>query len=144
MYDCALWEMKESGVTEFDLKNLADAFKLQGNKCMQRKWYPDAISLYSVAVALCDDNAVYHCNRAAAYTQFKMYTEAIIDCNKVIEIDPNCCKACSRLGFVYYTQGNYRDAIQKRFTKALQLDPNNESVKENIKAAEQKLGGKSD
>ncbi|XP_071703756.1 uncharacterized protein [Rutidosis leptorrhynchoides] len=141
MYDCALWEMKKSGATEFNLQNLAEAFKLEGNKCMQRKLYPDAISLYSVAVALCDDNAVYHCNRAAAYTQFKMYTEAVFDCNKAIEIDPNYSKAYSRLGFVYYAQGNYRDAIKKGFAKALQLDPNNESVKENIKVAEQKLGG---
>ncbi|XP_071704246.1 small glutamine-rich tetratricopeptide repeat-containing protein 2-like [Rutidosis leptorrhynchoides] len=132
--------MEKSGVTEFDLKNMADAFKLQGNKCMQRKWYPDAIRLYTVAVALCDDNAVYHCNRAAAYTQFRMYTEAIRDCNKAIEIDPNYKKAYSRLGFAYYAQGNYTEAVEKGFRKALQLDPNNESIIGNIQAAEQKLG----
>ncbi|XP_071703639.1 uncharacterized protein [Rutidosis leptorrhynchoides] len=142
MYDCTLWELEKSGATATkpDLKKLADFFKLQGNKCMQSKLYPDAISFYSVAVALCDDNAVYHCNRAAAYTQVKMYTEAIHDCNKAIELDPKYNKAFSRLGFVYYAQGNYKDAIESGFKKALELDPTNEAIKGNIKAAEKKLG----
>ncbi|KAG4963230.1 hypothetical protein JHK85_040680 [Glycine max] len=76
---------------------------------------------------------------AAAYTQINKYTEAIQDCLRSIEIDPNYTKAYSRLGLVYYAQGNYRDAIHKGFRKALQLDPNNESVKENIRVAERKL-----
>lgn len=55
--------------------------------------------------------------RAAAYTQIHKYTEAIRDCLKSIEIDPNYSKAYSRLGLAYYAQGNYRDAIEKGFTK---------------------------
>ncbi|KAA3453805.1 Sgta [Gossypium australe] len=126
---------------------------LSGNRTMQSKQYSDAIELYSIAVSLCDDNAVYYCNRysirfrnlvlvnvrAAAYTQIQKYNEAIRDCHKSIEIDPNYSKAYSRLGLAYYAQGNYADAIEKGFKKALQLDPNNQSVKENIQVAEQKL-----
>jgi len=55
--------------------------------------------------------------RAAAYTQINKYTEAIQDCLRSIEIDPNYSKAYSRLGLVYYAQGNYRDAIHKGFRK---------------------------
>ncbi|KAL7595109.1 hypothetical protein Lser_V15G31238 [Lactuca serriola] len=139
LFHNALTEMKKSGSEEFDLKKLADTFKLQGNKAMQSKLYSGAIELYTIAIALCDDNAVYYCNRAAAYTQTNQHTEAIDDCHKAIEIDPNYSKAYSRLGFAYYAQGNYRDAIDKGFLKALQLDPNNESVRGNIQAAEQKL-----
>ncbi|XP_076949362.1 uncharacterized protein LOC143621983 [Bidens hawaiensis] len=147
LFHNALMEMKKSGREEINLKNLADTFKLQGNKAMQSKVYVDAIELYTVAIALCDDNAIYYCNRAAAYTQNNQHTEAIHDCNKAIEIDPNYSKAYSRLGFSYYAQGNYRDAIDKGFRRgfiilihaALQLDPNNESVRGNIQAAEQKL-----
>ncbi|XP_071701970.1 uncharacterized protein [Rutidosis leptorrhynchoides] len=139
LFHTALTEMKQSGGAEFNLKNLADTFKLQGNKAMQAKLYPDAIELYSIAIALVDDNAVYYCNRAAAYTQANQYTEAIRDCNKAIEVDPNYSKAYSRLGFAYYAQGRYKDAIKKGFRKALQLDPNNESIKGNIQAAEEKL-----
>ncbi|KHG06880.1 Small glutamine-rich tetratricopeptide repeat-containing beta [Gossypium arboreum] len=110
-----------------------------GNRAMQSKLYSDAIELYSLAVSLCDDHAVYYCNRAAAYTQICKYNEAIKDCLKSIEIDHSYCKAYSRLGLAYYAQGNYADAIEKGFKKALRLDPNNQSVIENIRVAEQKL-----
>ncbi|XWS25144.1 hypothetical protein CRYUN_Cryun27aG0045300 [Craigia yunnanensis] len=139
LFQDALNEMERSGCQAFDRKNLAETFKCQGNRAMQSKLYSDAIELYSVAVSLCDDNAVYYCNRAAAYTQIQKYNEAIRDCLKSIEIDPNYSKAYSRLGLAYYAQGNYADGIEKGFKKALQLDPNNESVKENIRVAEQKL-----
>ncbi|CDP10905.1 unnamed protein product [Coffea canephora] len=135
----ALEEMQRSGCQTFDGRNLAETLKLQGNKAMQLKLYLDAIELYTFAIALCEDNAVYYCNRAAAYTQINHFEEAINDCLKSIEIDPNYSKAYSRLGFAYYAQGKYRDAIDKGFIKALQLDPNNSSVKENIRVAEQKL-----
>ncbi|OMO55553.1 Tetratricopeptide-like helical [Corchorus olitorius] len=139
LFQDAVNEMERSGCQAFDRKNLVETFKSQGNRAMQSKQYTDAIELYSMAVSLCDNNAVYYCNRAAAYTQVHKHTEAIRDCLKSIEIDPNYSKAYSRLGLVYYAQGNYADAIEKEFKKALQLDPNNESVEENIRVAEQKL-----
>ncbi|CAI9115361.1 OLC1v1016249C1 [Oldenlandia corymbosa var. corymbosa] len=135
----ALEEMQRSGCETFDRRNLADTLKVQGNKTMQIKLYHDAIELYTFAIALCEDNAVYYCNRAAAYTQIACYQQAMRDCLKSIEIDPNYSKAYSRLGFVYYAQGRYRDAIDEGFIKALRLDPNNTSVKENIRAAEARL-----
>ncbi|KAJ0087060.1 hypothetical protein Patl1_08374 [Pistacia atlantica] len=139
LFHDALSEMERSGSQAYNQKNLAETFKGQGNKAMQSKQYSDAIEFYSFAIALCENNAVYYCNRAAAYTQIHKYTEAIRDCLKSIEIDPNYSKAYSRLGLAYYAQGNYSDAIEKGFKKALLLDPNNESVKENIQVATQKL-----
>lgn len=38
---------------------------LVGNKAVQSKLYSDAIELYTFAIALCEDNAVYHCNRCS-------------------------------------------------------------------------------
>ncbi|CAH8355323.1 unnamed protein product [Eruca vesicaria subsp. sativa] len=135
----AITEMENSGCQTFDAKSLAETFKCQGNKAMQSQQYLEAIELYSFAIALLDKNAVFYCNRAAAYTQISMCSEAIKDCLKSIEIDPNYSKAYSRLGLAYYAQGKYADAIEKGFKKALELDPHNESVKENIRVAEQKL-----
>ncbi|KAK4429653.1 Small glutamine-rich tetratricopeptide repeat-containing protein [Sesamum alatum] len=139
LFHKAVEEMQIAGCQTFDQKILAETFKSQGNKAMQSKLYTEAIELYTFAIALCEDNAVYYCNRAAAYTQIHRYAEAVQDCLKSIEINPNYSKAYSRLGFAYYAQGKYRDAIDKGFKKALQLDPNNDSVKENIRVAEQKL-----
>ncbi|KAL2520020.1 Tetratricopeptide repeat (TPR)-like superfamily protein [Forsythia ovata] len=135
----AVDDMQKSGCERHDLQNLAETLKSQGNKAMQSKLYNEAIELYTFAIALCEDNAVYYCNRAAAYTQTHQYAKAVQDCLKSIEINPNYSKAYSRLGFAYYAQGKYRDAIDKGFMKALQLDPSNDSVKENIRVAEQKL-----
>ncbi|KAF9608408.1 hypothetical protein IFM89_009774 [Coptis chinensis] len=135
----AVQELEKSGCQTINTLNLAETFKSQGNKAMQSKLYSDAIELYTYAIALCENNSVYYCNRAAAFTQIHKYVEAIRDCKKSIQIDPNYSKAYSRLGLAYYAQGSYRDAIDKGFTKALQLDPDNESVKENIRVAEQKL-----
>ncbi|XP_073022593.1 uncharacterized protein [Primulina eburnea] len=135
----AVEEMQIAGCQTYDKKSLAETFKSQGNKAMQSKLYNEAIELYTFAIALCADNAIYFCNRAAAYTQIYRYAEAVQDCLKSIEINPNYSKAYSRLGFACYAQGKYRDAIDKGFRKALELDPTNDAVKENIRVAEQKL-----
>eukprot|EP00252_Welwitschia_mirabilis_P003025 TRINITY_DN13079_c0_g1_i1.p1 TRINITY_DN13079_c0_g1~~TRINITY_DN13079_c0_g1_i1.p1 ORF type:complete len:447 (-),score=115.40 TRINITY_DN13079_c0_g1_i1:315-1655(-) len=135
-----LKEMKTAeSSSELDSKVLAEAFKVQGNSAMSLKRYREAIELYTLSISLCCHNAVYYCNRAAAHTQVGNYNEAIEDCKRAIEIDPNYSKAYSRLGLVYYAQGNYQDAIQKGFQKALEIDPNNSSVRDNIKMAKEKL-----
>uniref|UniRef100_A0A2C9U2Z5 Uncharacterized protein n=1 Tax=Manihot esculenta TaxID=3983 RepID=A0A2C9U2Z5_MANES len=139
LFHDALNDMEKAGCQSFNQNSLAETLKSQGNRAMQSKMYADAIELYSCAISLSENNAVYYCNRAAAYTQIQKNDEAIRDCLKSIEIDPNYSKAYSRLGLAYYAQGNYRDAIEKGFRKALLLDPHNESVKENIQVAEQKL-----
>lgn len=38
-------------------------FLYLGNRAMQSKLYTDAIELYSCAIALRGDSAVYYCNR---------------------------------------------------------------------------------
>ncbi|KAL9394476.1 hypothetical protein Peur_013761 [Populus x canadensis] len=139
LFHDALNEMEKNECHAYGCNSLAEALKSQGNRAVQCKLYSDAIELYSCAISLCENNAVYYCNRAAAYTQIHKYTEAIRDCLKSVEIDPGYSKAYSRLGLAYYAQGKYRDAIDKGFKKALQLDPSNETVKENIRVSEQKL-----
>ncbi|KAL4183557.1 hypothetical protein AMTRI_Chr11g98880 [Amborella trichopoda] len=138
-FDDAVKELESSGCKHFDAKALAEALKSLGNRAMQSKLYTNAIELYTFAIALCGSNAVYYCNRAAAFTQVHRYIEAIRDCYNSIEIDPDYSKAYSRLGLAYYAQGNYSDAINKGFAKALLLDPNNSHIRDNIQAAEEKL-----
>ncbi|MQL72751.1 hypothetical protein Taro_005082 [Colocasia esculenta] len=136
-FEDALLDLEKLGSQKISKNNLAETLKSQGNRAMQSKLYPEAIELYNCAIALLENNAIYYCNRAAAYTQTHKYTEAIADCMKSIELDPNYAKAYSRLGLAYYAQGNYQEALLV-FYKALQLDPTNDSVRENIQVAEQK------
>ena len=56
-------------------------------------------------------------SRAAAYTLLNMNNEAIVDCLKSIEINPNYSKAYSRLGSAYFALGNYQDALYKGYLK---------------------------
>ncbi|GAB2232406.1 hypothetical protein Drorol1_Dr00011438 [Drosera rotundifolia] len=139
LFEDAEHEIESSGCKTFDYNGLADALKKLGNKAMQSELYVDAIERYTCAIALRENNAMFYCNRAAAYSHLQKYKDAISDCLKAIEIDPNYSKAYSRLGHAYFAEGNYSDAINKGFMKALQLDPTNDTVKENLKIAVQKL-----
>ncbi|KAI3738187.1 hypothetical protein L2E82_28208 [Cichorium intybus] len=67
-----------------------------------------------------------------AYTQTNQHRYAINDCHKTIAIDPNYSNAYSRLGFTYYAQGNYRDAIHKGFKKDLTINQFSKNLTDRI------------
>ncbi|KAL6214975.1 hypothetical protein ACLB2K_014407 [Fragaria x ananassa] len=128
-------EMETSGGEKFSpkyLAQLAETLKSKetnlfilfsvGNKAMESKQYTKAIALYDCAIAFCENNAVYHCNRAAAYIEIHKHNEAMRDCLKSIEIDPNYSKGYTRLGVAYYALGNYRAAIDKGFKKGVSAE----------------------
>lgn len=45
-------------------------------------------------------NPIFYCNRAAAYNAIGKYQEAIMDCQKAIELDSAYSKAYCRLGYM--------------------------------------------
>lgn len=51
-----------------------------GNKAMQSKLYNEAIELYSFAIAQCEDNAVYYCNRC----DIVPHTDSCILCETLV------------------------------------------------------------
>ena len=55
--------------------------------------YGQAIDLYSQAIELNGDNAVYWANRAFAHSKLEEYGSAILDASKAVEIDPKYSKA---------------------------------------------------
>nr|GEY43383.1 hypothetical protein [Tanacetum cinerariifolium] len=107
--------MEKSRCKEIDLTSLADTFKLQGNKAVESKLYPKVIELYTVAIILHGDNAIYYYNRATAYTHSSQDAEAIINCQKAITINPKYIKAYCRLGYIYFAQGKYTEALEKGY-----------------------------
>ncbi|KAJ7521150.1 hypothetical protein O6H91_19G040200 [Diphasiastrum complanatum] len=118
---------------------LSEAYKLQGNWAMSTNLYREAIDLYTLAISLCNNNAILFANRAAAHTQTGNPEAAIGDCKTAISLNPHYGKAYSRLGLAYYAQGKYHDAIEKGYKKAMELDPSSSAVRENLQAAQQKL-----
>ncbi|KAH8971254.1 hypothetical protein BDL97_02G130900 [Sphagnum fallax] len=138
----SLKKYRDSATLSTDQKDaqiLAEAFKVQGNASMKEQRFSDAIQFYTLAISLCNDNAIFYANRAAAHSEVSKFAEAIADCEDAIRIDPKYSKAYSRLGWVYHAQGHFQEAIEKGFQKALNLDPNNATAKENLMAAQQKL-----
>ncbi|KAK2086982.1 hypothetical protein P7K49_032889 [Saguinus oedipus] len=57
-----------------------------------------AVHFYGKAIELNPANAVYFCNRAAAYSKLGNYAGAVQDCERAICIDPAYSKAYGRMG----------------------------------------------
>lgn len=56
--------------------------------------FSQAIDLYTQAIEINGENAVYWANRALAHTKLEEYGSAIQDASKAVEIDPKYSKAC--------------------------------------------------
>lgn len=54
--------------------------------------FSTAVELYSQAIELNSQNAVYWANRAFAHTKMESYGSAIEDATKAIEVDPKYVK----------------------------------------------------
>ncbi|XP_055514502.1 small glutamine-rich tetratricopeptide repeat-containing protein alpha-like [Leucoraja erinacea] len=116
----------------------AELLKTEGNEQMKVENYQSAVEYYTQAIDLNPNNAVYFCNRAAAYSKLGNYTGAVEDCEKAITFDPCYSKAYGRMGLALASLNKYNEAVNF-YKKALELDPDNESYKANLIVAEQKI-----
>ncbi|XP_005405887.2 PREDICTED: small glutamine-rich tetratricopeptide repeat-containing protein alpha isoform X2 [Chinchilla lanigera] len=116
----------------------AERLKTEGNEQMKVENFEAAVHLYGKAIELNPSNAVYFCNRAAAYSKLGNYTGAVQDCERAICIDPAYSKAYGRMGLALSSLNKHAEAVAY-YKKALELDPENETYKSNLKIAEQKL-----
>ena len=83
-------------------------------------------------------NAVYFCNRAAAYSRLDNNEEDIKDCKQAIVLDPTYGKAYGRLGIAYSNLNNWAEAV-KAYEKSLKYDPQNSGYQANLRLAREKL-----
>uniref|UniRef100_A0A452TLG0 Small glutamine-rich tetratricopeptide repeat-containing protein alpha n=1 Tax=Ursus maritimus TaxID=29073 RepID=A0A452TLG0_URSMA len=109
-----------------------------GNEQMKVENFEAAVHFYGKAIELNPANAVYFCNRAAAYSKLGNYTGAVQDCERAICIDPSYSKAYGRMGLALSSLNKHIEAVAY-YKKALELDPDNETYKSNLKIAELKL-----
>ncbi|CAJ0960054.1 unnamed protein product, partial [Mesorhabditis belari] len=115
----------------------ANKLKEEGNDLMKSNQFDAAIQKYNEAIKFNRD-PVYFCNRAAAYCRLEQYDLAIQDCRTAIALDPNYSKAYGRMGLALSCQNRYEQAVEV-YKKALELDPEQESYKNNLKIAEEKV-----
>lgn len=116
----------------------AETLKTEGNDHMKVENFSAAVEFYSKAIAINPQNAVYYCNRAAAYSKLGNYAGAVQDCEQAISIDPNYSKAYGRMGLALASLNKHTEAASY-YKKALELDPDNDTYKTNLKIAEEKM-----
>ncbi|XP_044518166.1 small glutamine-rich tetratricopeptide repeat-containing protein alpha-like [Gracilinanus agilis] len=121
----------------------AERFKRKGNEQMKKENFEEAVSFYGKAIELNPTNAVYFCNRAAAYSKIGDYAGAMRDCERAIGIDPYYSKAYGRMGLALLSLNKYKEAVGY-YKKALELDPDNDMYKTNFKLAQKKMKETSD
>ena len=77
-----------------------EAMKELGNKAFAAFQFSDALKHYSSAIELSSDspNHVYYSNRANCFLELQKFAEAILDCDKAIELCPSFAKSYYRKG----------------------------------------------
>ncbi|PAV90622.1 hypothetical protein WR25_12194 isoform A [Diploscapter pachys] len=129
-------DVSKAAPTEADIAQ-ANKLKEDGNTLMKDSKFELAVQKYNEAIKLNRD-PVYFCNRAAAYCRMEQYDLAIQDCRTALALDPNYSKAYGRMGLALSCQNRYDQAVEA-YKKALELDPAQDSYKNNLKIAEDKV-----
>lgn len=116
----------------------AEELKTQGNQLMKEEKYNEAIKCYTDAMKLDSKNAVFLCNRAAAYSKLGEHNKAIDDCKKAVTLDSNYGKAYGRMGLSYQNIQDYQKA-KESYKKAVELEPGNTFYQSSLSQVEAKL-----
>jgi len=121
------------------LQRDAEAKKLQGNEFYKKKDFPNAIKLYSEAIAMCPKEMTFYSNLAAVYFEMGDYDAVIGECDKVIAISKEegkydfvkLSKAMARKANALFKKGMLEDSIA--LYRATLLENNDYNIKEAMK-----------
>ncbi|UVC49659.1 hypothetical protein MACK_003769 [Theileria orientalis] len=102
--------------------------KTLGNNAFKAGNFKEAADFFTKAIALNPNDHVLYSNRSGAYASLSMYTEALSDANKCIELKPDWPKGYSRKGLCEYKLGN-PEAAKATYKLGLTFDPENEALK---------------
>ncbi|KAH0654585.1 hypothetical protein KY289_032263 [Solanum tuberosum] len=121
--------------TENSNTSRAEELKQLANEAFKGHKYSQAIDLYTQAIELNGENAVYYANRAFAHSKLEEYGSAIHDGTRAIEIDPRYSKGYYRRGAAYLAMGKFKDAL-KDFQQVKKLCPNDPDAAKKLKECE--------
>jgi tetratricopeptide (TPR) repeat protein len=143
----------ESAVNDFsnalDNDNSANVFNDRGACYFKLEMYEAAIHEFSTSLIYDDQNIMAYLNRSDVYMKMNNYTDAIADCEKVVEIQSKAINQ-SELGSIDYLRlleniaiasyqlERYQDAIVA-LTKLLEQDSNNSGTYEMLTLCFEKI-----
>lgn len=99
-------DIEKSNVTQ------GENIKCLANKAFTAHKYAQAINLYTQAIELNNQNAIYWANRAFAHIKLEEYGSALEDASKAIEVDPTYSKGYYRRGAAYLAMGKFKEALK--------------------------------
>ncbi|KAK9076316.1 hypothetical protein SSX86_004650 [Deinandra increscens subsp. villosa] len=115
--------------------SMAEEIKRQANEAFKANKFSQAIDLYTKAIELNGENAVYWANRAFSHAKLEEYGSAIQDASKAVEIDPKYSKGYYRRGAAYLAMGKFKEAL-KDFQQVKRLCPNDPDASKKLKECE--------
>ncbi len=94
----------------------------------QKQQFDKAIENYKRALNYDNKFLPVYLEMALSYVALKQYDSALVVYQKVVELFPDRPEGYQGLGYIYgYTKNDYEKSIEN-YKKALQLDPNNETI----------------
>lgn len=103
-------------------KEAEEAFEI-GKQLLENNNASEAISALAKAVRLDSTNAEYRAWLAQAWNGEKKYSEATLEANQAIALNPNCIKAYRQLGYAQLYEQKYTESLNS-FSKAIEIEPN--------------------
>lgn len=97
-----------------------EAFKEEGNESLKNGQWQKAADSYTEALKLDPSNAVYFCNRSAAFLSIENFDRAVYDAYSATRLDPKYAKAWSRLGLAWLKLGHGNRA-QRAYERAIEV-----------------------
>ena len=103
---------KQSSTTKTEVLLTATDYKNEGNRLFAACHFNEALKHYTKAIAKSPDVAVFFSNRALCYLKLQRFPEAIQDCRRALELDPELIKGHFFLGQAIAGTGNYDEALK--------------------------------
>ncbi|XP_071675689.1 small glutamine-rich tetratricopeptide repeat-containing protein 2-like isoform X2 [Lolium perenne] len=111
------------------------AWKSQGREAYAKEDYRTAISFYGKVLDIHPTDAAMYANQSICWLRMRHGDKALEVARKCRKMQPRWPKAWYREGMALSFMKDYEGAADA-FREALQLDPNNEEIKEELRKAE--------
>eukprot|EP00746_Dinoflagellata_sp_MGD_P135156 gnl/MRDRNA2_/MRDRNA2_69104_c0_seq1.p1 gnl/MRDRNA2_/MRDRNA2_69104_c0~~gnl/MRDRNA2_/MRDRNA2_69104_c0_seq1.p1 ORF type:complete len:543 (+),score=137.53 gnl/MRDRNA2_/MRDRNA2_69104_c0_seq1:114-1742(+) len=111
-------------------------FKAKGNAAFTAQKWLEAADMFTKAIEQDPFDHVFYSNRAACYAELDQFENALRDAKNCIKIDPKFVKGYSRKAYALFHLGMYPE-MEATAKAGLALDPDNDSLKELLKMAQE-------
>lgn len=109
----------------------AERLKDEANQFFKRQDYQEAVNLYSKAIDLSPESAVYYANRSIAHLRLENFGYALEDANSCLDLDRNYVKGYYRRAAAFMALGKFRGAL-KDFETVVKFRPSDLDAKKKL------------